>query len=179
MLLLFNRASTFIAAKLKEFQESRIVFLYFLLGLLFSLIFTVLVFALANFALDKLDPIHFSDHSPRGFVFFIYYSFNTIVTNGIADFYPVSGIARLLNTAEVFFGILTLVILVTVYTNVKSERTRSEVDSIISTLDKQGDELEKFINQEFSMDIDQAIAEIQKLPSNFIKIIYYFTVNKN
>jgi hypothetical protein len=177
-LLIINRASTFIAAKLKQFQESRIVFLYFLIGLLFSLFLTVVVFGVANLALQRLDPSHFSDHELKGLIFFIYYSFNTLVTNSIADFYPISDFARFLNTAEVFFGILTLVILVLVYTSVKSERTKSEVDSIIVTLNRQGHELEKFINQEFSIDIERAITEIQKLPSNLIKVIYYFTIKQ-
>lgn len=178
MLLILNRASTFVAAKLKQFQESRIAILYFLVGLLFSLFLAVLIFALANLAVHKIDPTQFSERSARGILFFIYYSFNTLVTNGIADFYPVLGVARLLNTAEVFFGILTLVILVTVYTSVKSEKTRSEIDTIISTLDQQGDELEQFINKEFSMNVEEAITEVQKLPGNFIKIIYYFTAKK-
>ena len=152
--------------------------MYFLLGLLFTLFVTVVVFGFANIALQRIESTQFSDPTPRGIMFFIYYSFNTLVTNSIQDFYPVLGTARLLNTLEALFGILTLVILVAVYTNVKSEKNRSEVDSIISTLQEQGTDLEGFINQEFSMNIDQAIAEIQKLPGNFIKVLYYFTVKK-
>lgn len=178
MLLLSNKSATFVAAKLKEYQESRVVVLYFVLALLFSLLLTVFVFALANLGLYKIDPTNFSDAGADRFWFFMYYSFNTLVTNSIPDFYPLSGFAMLLGTFEVLLGILTLVILITLYTSVRSERNRAEVDSIIVTLERRGDELEKYISSEFSMDVERAIEEVRKLPGNFIQIIYFFSTKK-
>lgn len=177
-LIILNKATQFAASKLKELQERRIVILYFIFALLFSFFVTVIVFALNNYALHKIEPASFSNTAARSFFFFLYYSFNTILTNGIPDFYPVSTVARLLNTAEIFFGFFLLIILFFVYTNVRSDRTKNEIDSLITSLDKQGSDLESFVAQEFSMDINQALSEIEKLPGNFIKVIYYFTTKK-
>jgi hypothetical protein len=79
---------------------------------------------------------------------------------------------------EIIFGFLIVVILFFVYTNVRGDRVKTEIDTLISSLDRQGSDLETFVNQEFSMDINQAISEIEKLPGNFIKVIYYFTTKK-
>ena len=178
LLLLANRGTTFIASKLRKFQESRLIILYFIFGLLFTFLATVALFAIVNLGLHKIDPRAFSDASPKGILFFLYYSLNTILTNSVADFYPISPVSRLLNTAEIFMGFVIIVILFFMYTNIKGDKAKTEMDSLVTSLEKQGSELEIFINQEFSMDITQAMAEVEKLPGNFIKIIYYFTSRK-
>ncbi len=175
LLLLANRATTFTASKLREFQESRLIILYFIFGLLFTFFISVILFGVANLGLQKLDQAAFSSPIPRNIFFFVYYSFNTILTNGIADFYPISAYARLLNSAEVFFGIFIIVILFFMFTNIKSEKAKSEMDSLINAMNQQSLELESFINQEFSMDIERAITEVKKLPGYIVKIISYFT----
>lgn len=174
-MVIANRATTFIASKLKEFQESKLILLYFILGLLFTLFLTVVLFALINLGLHKIEPLAFSSSSPRGFLFFLYYSFNTILTNGIADFYPVTSIARLLNSFELLFAFLIIVILFFVYTNIKNDKAKEEMANLVQALTKQGDEIEELIHQEFDTNVSRAIEEIEKLPSSMIKIIYFFT----
>lgn len=177
-LIIINRANSFVASKLKEFQDSRLLLLYFILGLLFTLVSTVVLFALVNLGLQKIDPTAFYGSSPRSFLFFIYYSFNTILTNGIADFYPISSLAKFLNALELFFGFLIIFILFFMYTNIKTEKAKEEMESVVSTLDSHSKEIEKYINQEYSIDIDNAITELEKAPGAFIKIIHYFTSKK-
>lgn len=174
-MVIANRATAFIAAKLKEFQESKLILLYFILGLLFTLCLTVVLFSLINLGLQKIDPLAFSKSSPRGFLFFLYYSFNTILTNGIADFYPVSSIARLLNSLELLFAFLIIVILFFVYTNIKNEKAKEEMANLVQSLTTQGEEIEELIHQEYDTNVSNAIKEIERLPSSMIKVIYYFT----
>lgn len=178
MLLIANRASTFIARRLREFQKSRLVILYFIFGLVFTFFVTVVTFAIANLGLHRLNPMAFSDPAPRRFVFFLYYSINTIFKNAIPDFLPASAIARLLNTTEIFLGWFIVAILLFMYVNIKSDRTDTEMDLLVRSLSRKGKDLELFINREFSLDIERAISEVAKLPSNFIKIIYYFSSDR-
>lgn len=177
-LLILNRFSHFAASKLREFQESRLVILYFLFGLIFSFFLTVFIFALNNYALHKLDPTAFSDPSEKNLFYFLYYSLNTILSGNIADFYPISTIARLLSTAELVFGFFLLVVLFFVFTNVKSDKTKAEVDSLISVLDSQGKELETVITQDFSMDLQAAIQVVEALPGSLLKIFYLITTTR-
>jgi hypothetical protein len=177
-MLLVNRLSHYVASKLRELQERRLVILYFIFGLLFSFFLTIIVFALDNYALHKIDPTSFSDNSSKGLLFFLYYSFNTILNSSITDFFPMSAVARLFHSVEVFLGLFLMVILFFVYINVKSDKTKTEVDDLVSTLDKQGKDLEVLINREFSMDIDQAIDVVEKLPGSLLKLFYFITTKR-
>jgi hypothetical protein len=177
-MLLVNRVSYYVASKLRELQERRLVILYFIFGLLFSFFLTVLVFALNNYALQKIDATAFSDPSQKGLLFFIYYSFSTIINSAITDFYPLSAFARVFHLSEVFMGVFLLVILFFVYTNVKSDKTKAEVEDLISTLASQGKEIEVLINHEFSMDINQAIDIVEQLPGSLLRLFYFITTKK-
>jgi hypothetical protein len=176
--LVLNRSARFFASKLKELQESRLVILFFLFALLFSFVFAVFSFALLNLALFKIDPFAFSTQNGHGFWFFLYYSLNTILTNGVVDFYPLSPSARLLNILEVSMGVFLIVILFFVYVNVKSDKTKSEVDDLVATMEKQGDELELVVAEDYSMDIETAVSEIEKLPGSLLKVFTFLTSPK-
>lgn len=174
-LIIINRVTSFIAVKLREFQESKLMLLYFIFGLLFTLCSTVILFALVNYGVQKIDPLAFNEQHPKSILFFLYYSFNTVLTNGIADFYPLSSFARLLSTLELLFGFLIVVILFFMYTNIKNDKAKEEMDNVVISLNTQSEEIEKYINQEYSTGIEDAIIELEKIPGNFIKVIYYFT----
>lgn len=174
-LIIINRVTAFIASKLREFQESKLMLLYFIFGLLFTLCSTVVLFALVNYGLQKIDPQSFNDPHSKSIFFFLYYSFNTVLTNGIADFYPISSFARFLSAIELLFGFLIVVILFFMYTNIKNDKAKEEMEIVVNSLNTQSEEIEKYISQEYSTDIENAIYEIEKVPGNFIKIIYYFT----
>lgn len=174
-LIIINRVTSFIAIKLREFQESKLMLLYFIFGLLFTLCSTVILFAFVNYGVQKIDPMAFNVQQPKSVLFFLYYSFNTILTNGIADFYPLSSFARLLSALELLFGFFIVVILFFMYTNIKNDKAKEEMDNVVNSLNTQSEEIEKYISQEYSTGIEEAIIELEKIPGSFIKIIYYFT----
>ena len=174
-ILILNRATSCVASNLRRFQESRLMILYFIFGLVLTFFITVVVFAIVNFGQYRIDPHAFSGQGPASFPFFVYYSLSTILGNVVADFYPISPCSRVFNIIEVLLGVFILVILFFMYTNIKSDKTKTQMDSLITSLDQKGTDLELFINQEFSVDVERAIAEIEKLPSNLIKVIYHFS----
>ncbi len=174
-LIIINRVTSFIAVKLREFQESKLMLLYFIFGLLFTLCSTVILFAIVNYGVQKIDPLAFNVQHPKSIIFFLYYSFNTILTNGIADFYPLSSFARLLSTLELLVGFLIVVILFFMYTNIKNDKAKEEMDNVVNSLNTQSEEIERYISQEYFTGIEDAIIELEKIPGNFIRIIYYFT----
>jgi len=175
LFVLQSRATIYAVSKLRQFQESRLISLYFILGLLFTLFITVVLFAVLNFGVQTMDPRAFSDASPRGLLFFLYYSLNNILTHSIPDFYPLSVLSRFLNTAEIVSGFLILVILVLMYTNVQSDKAKAEIDALIGTLEQQASEIEDFISKEFAVDLQQAVEVINKLPNSFIKLFYHLS----
>lgn len=177
-LVICNKATLFLASKLEELQERGYAIFCFLLSFFYSVFICVWVFALNNYALYLFAPSSFQSATVRGFPFFLYYSLSAMVNNGLADFNPISIIAGLLKIVEVCFGILFLVILISLYFNVGYERSKKEMDALITDIKQQGKELELFVNREFLMDITQAVEEIKKIPNNFIKVVYFLSTNK-
>ncbi len=177
LLITFNKLCYFVASKLKSFQKSRTAVLYFIIGVLFTLFITIIIFAFINYGLYKIDPLSFDKASKGGIMFFIYYSFNTILTNSIFDFNAVSSLARTISSIEIGFGILILVILFFIKSTVQNEKYNEEINNVITAIEKQGNDLEKFVGEEFNLSLDNAISEIEKIKGAFIKIIYYFTKN--
>ncbi len=178
-LLILNKACHFLISKLCYIQKSGITFLYYSASLLYSVFLVILIFSFQNLALFKIDPVNFSSQPKGGFIFFFYYSFNTLFNRNIADFYPYSSFARLFSMGEVLFGFLILVILFYLLFTIVREKHKKEIQTSIIELEKQGSKLEKLINKEFHLSIDQAIDEVEKVKGSMLKVIYYFMSNTN
>lgn len=61
------------------------------------------------------------------------------------------------------------------YTNIKNDKAKEEMDNVVNSLNTQSEEIERYISQEYFTGIEDAIIELEKIPGNFIRIIYYFT----
>ncbi|MHB1687902.1 MAG: hypothetical protein ACYCVH_11060 [Ignavibacteriaceae bacterium] len=176
-ILILNRLFFFITSKLKKFQRSRLNIIYYLVSMFFTIIITVIIFSLQNFALYKLDPNAFNSAPKGNFFFFLYYSFNTLFTRSVNDFYPISDFARFLNSFETLFSFVLLAILFFLFTTIIRDKHNDEITSAIDTMNKKGYELEGLISIEYKMDLSQAIEFVDKIKGNLIQIIYYFTKN--
>lgn len=174
-LILFNKIYLFLISKLRSFQRSKVIISYAIIILIYTLFLTIVIFAMQNYALFKLNPDCFNNPGMHSYGYFLYYSFNTMFTNSIADFSPICGWARLLNSLEIFFAFVILVILVSVIFTVFQERHNQEIDSVIDTLKHQGMELETYINSEYKLTVGDALKEIENLKGSMINIIYYFS----
>lgn len=175
--LIINKICYFLIAKLKSFKRSKVAVAYSLLSIIGTVFITIIIFSFLNFALYKISPSSFSNPAFGKFVYFIYYSFNTIFTNSINDFYPVSNIARLLNSMEIFFGFIILVILTFILTTILRERHNEQIDGVIVAVDSQASKIEKFIKSEYKLTPIQALKEIEKIKGSMLKVIYYFVNN--
>lgn len=175
MAVIFNRTCYFLTGKLRDFQKSRINVIYYVLNFVVIVLLTVFVFGIVNYGLYKIDPNSFSVSFYPRLLHFIYYSANTIFTNGIPDFYAVSNIARFISTLEVVFGFLLLVILFFLVTTIQSNRHTEEVDMVVKAIRLQGEILEKFVESEYKMTVEQAIRELEKIKAGLIKVIYYLS----
>lgn len=175
--LILNRLFFFITSKLRKFQKSRLNIIYYLVSMFFTIILTVVIFSLLNFALYKLDPQAFNSEPKGNFFFFIYYSFNTLFTSSVNDFYPISDFARFLNSFEILFSFVLLAIVFFLFTTIIRDKHNDEINSVINDISKKGHELEGLINVEYKMDVYQAIELLDKIKGNLIQIIYYLTKN--
>jgi hypothetical protein len=174
-MIIINRVCLFITSKLRNFQKSNVNVVFYILSIFYTVFFTVFTFALINFAIYKVDPNSFNT-SPKGnFFFFIYYSFNTLFTNSINDFFPIAPLSRFANSLEIFFAFLLLVILFFLFTTILRDKHNEEINTAIVTVNKQAKDLNTFVQQEFNMTVDDAINIIKNLNGSLIKVIYYFS----
>lgn len=175
--IIINRILYFITSKLKRFQRSNLNVIYYFASVFYTIIITVLVFALHNMALFKIDQSSFNTNPKGNFLFFVYYSFNTLFTNSINDFYPVSDYARFLSSFETLFAFILLAIIFFLLTTIVRDKHNEEITSAITSIKKKGEELEIVISEDYKMDLTEAIEFVESIQGKLIKIIYYFTEN--
>lgn len=175
--IIYNRTCYFLMAKLRNFQRSRINVLYYVFTFLLLVALTITVFSLTNYALYKINVSNFKVSFIPNLFYFFYYSVNTLFTNGITDFYPVTVASRFLNTLEVIFAFLLLVILFFLVTTIQGSRHTEEVDAVVNALRMQGKTLEGFIESEYQISIAQAIKELERIKAGLIKVIYFLSSN--
>lgn len=175
MVIIFNRGCYFFTSKLRDYQKSKYNVAIYLLSLILTVFITIVVFSFINLSLYKANAQSFSSAPSGGFLFFVYYSFNTLFTNSINDFYPISDVARLVSSLEILFAFLILVILFFLFTTILRDKHNEEIDTAITALKRQGEELESYISNEYKMNINSAIETIEELKGGMIKIIYFFS----
>jgi hypothetical protein len=175
--LILNTGCYFIASKLQSFQKSKTTILLYLLNLVYTIFLTIFVFGFINYALHKIDPSSFQTFPNVQIIHFFYYSFNTIFTNGINDFFPISMIARFINSVEIFFGFLILIILFFLLTTIQRDKHNEELDQVVDAMGNQGEELEKFIESQYKLDFEKSIKLLQEIESDLVQIVIYLLRN--
>lgn len=173
MSVLYNRICLFVGKKLREYQNSRLNIVYYLVNLLSLILLTIISFALIYTGLFKINASYFTYSNDPSFFTFIYYSFNSFIFNSIdilTAAHPISQIAWMIQTFLVF----TLgVILVTLLFSVKNDRHSEELNKVIQDIETEGKEMEIFIKNEYKINtIADALAELQKVQAAFVKFIY-------
>jgi len=148
--------------------------MYPLSHLIYTFFLTVIVFAVNNFALYKVDYKQFIISSKASLGEFFYYSFNTIFFNGIREISPTAAIAKIFYCAEMFFALLIVVILATLLINIRREKDSKEIENAIILIEKQTTCAEELLLKEFSVTPEQAVEELVKLQSSTLKLINFF-----
>jgi hypothetical protein len=177
-LFVYNRFFLFGASKLKRLQDSRIMDLYLIGTLLYTFAVTVLVFAFEYYSLYRLNPASFVAIPDPSFFYFLYASFNTLLTIGFGDFSPLGVVARLLTSLELFTWILIFLILYFTVTSILRERYQKEADTVVEQLSSEGQAIEDLIIREYKLSLEEAEASVTKASPNIVKIIEYLRTHE-
>jgi hypothetical protein len=174
--VLFNRVCLFLSKKLRDYQRSGLDVVSYIFSLMFLLIFTIFAFGLINYALFKLDSTlyQFTYSQPSPFAF-LYYSGGSMfyASNGLVPTAPISQAVQLV---QFLCGVLLLVILITVFFTVRSERHTSELDNVISSVESEGHAVEAVLQSQFNLNnIDAAISALQQAKAGLTAFIIYLT----
>lgn len=170
--VLFNRACLFVAKQMREYQTSGADTLTNSLIASALMLQNICVFAFVNFALFKLDAAAFSYEKPPGIFLFFYYSFNGAFTNSIPELTAQSQEAQLLSMIAVIFTFLFGVIFVSFWVPQRARKAEKELDASISAIEKQGREVEVFIQSEYRFhSVEEAISELNRLEASLASFL--------
>ncbi len=176
MSVLFNRVCLFAAKKLRDYQNSGLNVISYVLTILVLTVLTVFSFAAINYGLFKIDSGLFSYSATPNFFTFFYYSFNNLIFNSIREITPILPISQTVSMIEYFLALFLVVIFVSLLFSVRSQRHTEELNELIKGIASQGKDMEGFIKDEYKINsIDDAMVELEKLKADMIKFIYKIT----
>lgn len=176
MSVLFNRICLFAARKLRDYQNSGLNVVSYVLTILMLIVLTVFSFAAINYGLFKIDANLFSYSATPSFFTFFYYSFNNILFNSIREIAPTMPVSQTASMMESFFALFLVVIFVSLLLSVRSQRHAEELNEVIKGIEGQGKDMEGFIKNEYKINsIDNAMVELEKLKAGMTKFIYKIT----
>jgi len=174
--VLFNRICLFAAKKLKDYQNSGLNIISYVLTILLLIALTIFSFAVINLGLFKISSDLFNFSTIPHFFTFFYYSFNNLVFNSIKELTPIMPISQAVFMAESFFALFLVAIFISLLLSVRSQRHAEELNDAIKGIEAQGKEMEGFIKDEYKINsIEDAMIELEKLKASFIKFIYKIT----
>lgn len=176
--VLFNRLCLFVAKKMRDYQNSSVNVLFEIIAIIFLLVFTIFSFAIINYGLFKLNNNLFSFATPPTFFTFFYYSFNNILFNSINELMSILPISQTVSMIESFFSLFLVAIFLSLVLPRRLQKDSEELNEVITNVEAQGKEMEKFIKSEYKVDsIEDAMSELEKVQASLIKIIYQITKN--
>ena len=173
MSVLFNRICLFTGRKLRDYQNSGLDIVSNSLLILFLVILTVFSFAFINFGIFKINSDNYHFSSPPNFFIFFYYSFNNLFYASIPQLTPSLPISQMISMVESLLALVLVVIFVSMLISVRSRRLSEDLSEVIEVIESEGNVMETFIRKEYCLStIDDAIAELEKSKSSFLKFIF-------
>jgi hypothetical protein len=174
--ILANRAIYYWAYQLERYRTSPARFLLGMFSYFWLYVQTVIIFALINYAVFKMDADGFSFDSPPTFLVFVYYSLSALFVNGIASLDPVNTIPLLLRIAEGIVGPLLLLTLVAnLLLTARNSRDDQALRQVIAGFKEQAAKHEEYLAREYEMPIDQALRRLQELGLGIVGMISFIT----
>lgn len=174
--VLMNRAYLFVAKRFREYQRSPAPFVMATISFFGIFLLTLAIFSLLNFSIFRIDESNFDISGDQSFFSFVWYSFNAFVNNFVREITPVSAFARSLWMINITFSIFMLTVLGSLYYSVRKERDSERIDTIVSKLQSEGQELESFIRTEFRIaSVDEASAELANAETSLFRFFLWMT----
>lgn len=174
--VLFNRVCLFAAKKLRDYQNSGLNIVSYVLTILLLVVLTIFSFAAVNFGLYKINSNMFDVAGVPNFFTFFYYSFNNLLFNSIQEITPITAISQSASMLESFFALFLVAIFISLLISVRSQRHSEELNEVIAGIEEQGADMEGFIRDEYRINsIEDAMAELDKLKAGMAKFLYKIT----
>lgn len=173
VLLIADAVIIHVLSRLKRFQQSQLLTIFAILGLLWTFLMSVVVFGLEFYGLSRLGNNHFSGEGGSSFYFYLYFSFTNFLTANSGTFGPASGWARALSALELLCMLLVGIFFVLIFTTIVREQQRDQLDRLIAQLGQEHAAIVALIDREYSLSVQEALRRIEDdKPSSVVVTIY-------
>jgi hypothetical protein len=170
MSLLLNRALLFFATNLRDFQRRRAYLPHVLLGVIFTLLLTVIVFAFLHYGLWKNYPHEYSGAAGANFLDFLFLSMSLFHVN-FTDIAPDGTTAKIITFFEWIIAAIYTIMVMTLVVSSFNERYKEEIDLIVDRLHRASVEVEDHIKAEYKINVENALKTLREAPDAFASLI--------
>jgi hypothetical protein len=144
----------FLSIKFREVAASRKFELYLIFSLLYSMIFTIVVFAFEYYAIETLFPGSFFPSDQLSFWSFLSYSSSALTPAHIGEMRAVSTLAQVVSHVEFYAAAFLTLILFYVVLTINKERYNDDLDRVINELSATADGMRADTEMRFRMKLD-------------------------
>jgi hypothetical protein len=173
--LLFNLLCLFVSKKLRDYQRSGYNIVLYVFTVIILAIYTIISFAGINYGIYKISILQFQYLQTPDFFLFIYYSFNHFIFGTIQQIIPVSIVSQLVSMIEALFSILLITIFVSLFFSYKNQKYVNDLDIAIKDIEKEAESMESFIMVEYKANINEALAQMEKMKMNYTKFLLWLS----
>jgi hypothetical protein len=169
--ILYNELCQFLIRRFADYRRGGLPTLYYFLNFFLLLAVIIFLFTMINIAIYRADIHAFVLTNGHSFFDFLYYAFSGLFFQRIPDTTPISVLARLSSMAETFFAFMLGALFIAVFFAVRRNLDDASIEEAIITLRSQAEAMEAFVHAEFSLSLDGAISELERLKKGVSKII--------
>jgi len=179
MVVLCNRLCLYSVKKLRDYSNSGLNIVSYILNVIWLFVFTVISFAAINFGLYRINKNYFvTDLYSLGFFNFVYYSFNRMFNSAVKDVDCNLLVSQTSAMLQSFMALLLIAILITLFFSVRAQKHTDELNDVIKGIKAEGKIYEGFIMDEFKIkSIEEAITELNRVKAGLIQFIFSISEN--
>ena len=161
----------YLGRKFIDFRRGGIPVIYYVLNFVVLIFMVCYLLSASNIAIYRCDPKAFLFSRGHGFFDFFYYAFSSMTMQRVSDIAPVSVLARLISMSTMLFSYLFAAMFVTLIFTYKRNIDEEGANSAITALHEQANLVDVFLRTEFSLSVDGAIAELERLQTGIGELL--------
>lgn len=153
--VLYSSFLNYLDGNIKRFHESKTFVWMFGYGLVWTIILTMLCFALANQGLFNISPGNFKIEGPVRFFDFFYYSVLNVFAADADNISPSSTLSKSIRILQILTGVVITGVLATVIFSVQSDKYSENLEIISETARKNNEEIKEKTKKALSISLKE------------------------
>jgi hypothetical protein len=169
--IIMAEVCVFLENKFAQYRTSGLPVAYFVLNFFILLGAVIFLLGFASYALFKLDRGAFVVLDAHTYFDFFYYAFATMFLQRLAEISPADFLGKSLWMLQTLLSPVFITMFVTLYFAVKRSVDDTGIEVAIEKLRREHANMGEFVEVEFSVPLDQAIAKLENVQNGLTKII--------